>query len=234
MKLQSKFTEIAVFLASFFILLLPPILANPSGENRFTTWNFPLQNLILAATAVLLLLINKSLHNKETQQNNVTNFCDNAKSKTLILLINGGTMFFTFGMLLIYGILLQLFASFVLNLPPLSNTKVLLPSGITQIFFCILMFACAAFYEEAIYRKYIQESLEWLISKEDKKIVLAIELISALLFSLSHRYNGQIAVVNAFGAHFILRHCALKTNGIAAGTIAHFLYNIATLFVLSA
>ncbi|MBO4318911.1 MAG: CPBP family intramembrane metalloprotease [Treponema sp.] len=81
-----------------------------------------------------------------------------------------------------------------------------------------------AFYEEVIYREYLPETL-LLFSKERKIPAILSECACVLVFAMSHRYLGLMAVLNALLGGIMLRICRKKSLSIWAGTFAHFAYN---------
>ena len=123
--------------------------------------------------------------------------------------------------------------------------------------FCIVNFACASFYEEALYRLYLPESiraiLEDLLPKRINKsenentlqkknavnehgsrnIFLISEISAVSLFALSHRYLGLPAVANAFFAGIVLRICCKKSKTLWTNTVSHFAYNMLSLVLFA-
>ncbi len=106
-----------------------------------------------------------------------------------------------------------------------------IPDGILPGMIFFLNLASGAFYEEAIYREFLPETLLSLIGK--KKLEIPLELICVTLFALGHLYLGVMAVLNAFVCGIILRLCYKKSGGIWAGFCSHLIYNsIQALFLL--
>ncbi len=102
--------------------------------------------------------------------------------------------------------------------------------------FCVLNFLLSAASEEILYRFFLPESLAFFsgfAKKERTKKILASfsEILSALVFALSHRYLGFLSVMNAFFAHGILRFCCKKTGKLRLNVLSHFLYNFLSLLV---
>ena len=94
--------------------------------------------------------------------------------------------------------------------------------------------ACAALYEELLYRCYLPEMLQRVLKKLPHRLqAFLTEIIPLLLFSSAHHYLGIAAVINALCAGIVLRHCVLKTQSIIPSTVAHALYNIAIYAVWS-
>ena len=56
-----------------------------------------------------------------------------------------------------------------------------------------------------------------------------IEAACVIIFALAHRWQGELAVLNALFGGIILRLCAVKSKGLAPGIAAHFLYNASAL-----
>ncbi|WP_288751810.1 CPBP family glutamic-type intramembrane protease, partial [uncultured Treponema sp.] len=66
------------------------------------------------------------------------------------------------------------------------------------------------------------------------RCVIASEIFSAAVFAFSHRYLGFFAVLNGAAGYCIFRICLKKTGSLVPGCIAHFLYNLLNLMLLSA
>lgn len=111
---------------------------------------------------------------------------------------------------------------------------------IIGILLIILNLLISAFYEEVIYRLFLPEAILKLsktiinlfnkdINKFSPKVIKTgkylIEFICILIFAFSHRYNGIIAVINAFLAGSLYRYCRIKNKTILISTISHFIYN---------
>jgi membrane protease YdiL (CAAX protease family) len=125
----------------------------------------------------------------------------------------------------------------IINHDSIQN-KITFPKSFVSWIFCSLTFIFSAFFEETIYRLYLPETLKDLL-KSDSKLLLnkteiyAVEIFTALIFALSHRYAGIFSVINALLAHIVLRICQKKSLSIYAGFVAHFAYNMISLLLLS-
>ena len=115
-----------------------------------------------------------------------------------------------------------------------SEFNVALPESFSGWIFCILNFACAAVYEEVLYRFYFIDQLQELLSKGIgwKYLWLVCEVLGCAVFALAHLYLGLFPVINAVFGHVILRVCYKKCGNIWAGVTAHFLYNVISLILL--
>ena len=94
---------------------------------------------------------------------------------------------------------------------------------LNYVFLLVNLFV-GAFYEEVIYREFLPETL--LSFTGERKIPgIIAECSCIIIFALSHRYLGLMAVINALLGGIALRICRRKSLSIWAGTAAHFLYN---------
>ncbi|UKI54528.1 MAG: CPBP family intramembrane metalloprotease [Treponema succinifaciens] len=66
--------------------------------------------------------------------------------------------------------------------------------------------AAGAFFEEAVYRQFVPETLNSLF----KKWKIPVEIFSVVIFALAHRYLGWISVFNAAFCGAVLRLCRIK------------------------
>lgn len=143
--------------------------------------------------------------------------------------------------LLVFGLLLA--NSFLWNgiaqatgKAPLANASIQLHSLPLMIFAT----AVAALYEEILYRWYGPKLVNVAFScgkqvfpgktvcqkKNTSMSLLFVEALLVLVFALSHGYGGWLAVTNALIAGSILRLCAMYTESIWVGFLAHLTYNL--------
>ena len=223
MKIHSKAVKITVFSIVFLFFLLPPLFNTRAPSEVFSSWSFPFIQLILFLLSIFLLFINDQLlFDLKSQKHSLSYrlifpaiFC---------LCVLCGISFLINGLSIIIS----------------HNTLqegITPPSDFTGWFFCGLTFLFSAFFEECLYRFFLPESLRDFFTSEKnqnpKVINVLIEVFTALLFALSHRYAGAFSVLNALFAHIALRLCYKKTTSIYAGFSAHFIYNIIAFMLLS-
>ena len=229
MKKHTYIPEILIFCLILFGCIIPPFLITSSSlsENNFSNWTFPWQSLCHAIFAAVLFVISKKIINAPSSDSK--NQVESKKVYFLLYFIIPMTL--TFGSLFSISLILKFF-SIIFN----EKTEILVekPDSFLAALFCIINFACAAFYEEVIYRFYFPQTLiRFFKLKSNRKILEVIaEIIGALVFAFAHLYLGYISVINAFAAHIVLRLCYKKCNNIWAGYFAHFIYNIISLILL--
>ena len=222
MKLHRFFFEILVFFAIFIALILPPITNVQRDTLLQFQWNFPLNYIFLGIIAFFIYPY--EVYKKK--QNELSNEKSNNKIKTFIL-----ATIFTFISLFFVAFVLESIA--FLTKQNQQNVTIFPINSKTDLFYCILKFCLAAFYEEVMYRLYLPEQLKRFFKNTQNKItqIYIPEIITIILFALGHKYLGIFAVINACIACVILRICYLKTKNIFAGTIAHFMYNFVSLLL---
>ncbi|MBC6719431.1 CPBP family intramembrane glutamic endopeptidase [Treponema sp. Marseille-Q4130] len=217
----------AVFAASLCLFVIPPLFAGSVPARAFSSWTFPIKPLCYAVLAFVLVRFSFPPSTERTQHN-------------AFRFVQTGWAIASFGSLCVIASVVELavrFSGGTTNLYPA------LPSSIAETFFCIANFACASFYEEAIYRLYLPETLGailkdvFLKSKKWKKRAQATvqisETLSVAAFALSHRYLGLPSVVNAFFAGIVLRICCKKSGTLWTNTAAHFAYNMLSLVLFA-
>lgn len=222
MKLHRFFFEILVFFAIFIALVLPPITNVQRDTLLQFQWNLPLNYIFLGTIAFFIY----SYEVYKKKQNELSNEKSNNKIKTFIL-----ATIFTFISLFIIAFILESVA--FLTKQNQQNVTIFPINSKKELFYCILKFCLAAFYEEVMYRLYLPEQLKRFFKNTQNKItqIYIPEIITIILFALGHKYLGIFAVINACIACVILRICYLKTKNIFAGTIAHFMYNFVSLLL---
>lgn len=222
MKLHRFFFEILVFFAIFITLILPPITNVQRDTLLQFQWNFPLNYIFLGIIAFFIY----SYEVYKKKQNELSNEKSNNKIKTFIL-----ATIFTFISLFFVAFVLESVA--FLTKQNQQNVTISSINSKKELFYCILKFCLAAFYEEVLYRLYLPEQLKRLLKNTKNKItqIYIPEIITIILFALGHKYLGIFAVINACIACVILRICYIKTQNIFASTIAHFLYNFTSLLL---
>lgn len=214
MKLHSFAAEILFFSLIFLGFAVPPFfhLAASVPEGVFSEWTFPLTQLVLAVAALGIYLIFR----EKTE-------------RSLIFF----PVIFTVSLLFCLALILKFVSSlhFFAHKPAFEVAR---PSTIIQWIFCLLNFLLAAFYEEIIYRFYLPDALLRIISRKSgsRARLYLCEIFAGALFAAGHFYLGALAVVNAAGAHVVLRRCYKITGTIWCGVCAHFIYNVISLILL--
>lgn len=224
MKIHSKAVKIAIFSVVFLFFVLPPLFNTAEGKVIFKSWTFPLNHLILSLLSAFLLYINDALTFHFNSLKNSISY------KIIFPAVFSLCLLFCLAFL-INGI------SILVKHNPIQN-EIALPTDILSWTYFSLTFIFSAFYEEAIYRLYIPETLEDFFKLENKKIAkkclnLIFEVATALLFGFSHGYAGVFSIINAICAHIILRLTYKKTRTIYASFIAHTIYNIIIFLIIA-
>ncbi len=86
--------------------------------------------------------------------------------------------------------------------------------------FLVAFIAVSAYTEEVLYRRYLPDVLAKFIPR------IPADLISILIFALSHRYMGWTASANAFCAAIVFTILRKKTGSVLFTGTVHFLYNL--------
>ena len=202
------------FIAIMIFLIIPPLLVNP-GTTATIANNGKISPYIFLRLIIAIFLYYQQIYVIKKSQKE-----QNESFRKLILFCSWSAL--CFGMLMVTQALMQALA-LVFPVDYQETVIELNPGGFEYIlvFFNLL---AGAFYEEVIYREFLPETL--LLFSNDKKIpIVIIECACVLIFAMSHRYLGILAVVNALLGGIILRNCRKKSSSIWAGTAAHFLYN---------
>ena len=227
MEISENLRRNAVFAASLCLFVIPPLFPGSAPTRAFSSWTFPIKPLCYAAIAFALLRFSFP-PSAERSKADAFRF------------VQTGWAIASFGSLCVIASVVELSVRFS---DGKANLHPSLPSSIAETFFCIANFACASFYEEAIYRLYLPETLGailkdvFLKSKKWKKraetAVRISETLSVIAFALSHRYLGLPSVVNAFFAGIMLRICCKKSGTLWTNTAAHFAYNMLSLVLFA-
>lgn len=200
-----EFTFIALF------LIIPPLFAKPLNTFNFSsTFSVNLFFYLAVALAVYFTAENR-------QSNHTPLF--------LKITMDSSYFFKSFGSLVLFASTLE----FILVKLNLSSNFTGISADFSSLnkITVLLTFLVTCFYEEIIYRFYIPDFL--ISNVKFPKIVP--EILSILIFALSHRYLGLAPVINAFFAGFVLRRCYLKSSSIITCFLAHFSYNIFMLYL---
>lgn len=143
MEISENLRRNAVFAASLCLFVIPPLFPGSAPTRAFSLWTFPIKPLCYAAIAFALLRFSFPLSAERTQHN-------------AFRFVQTGWAIASFGSLCVIASVVELAARFSGGK---ANLHPSLPSSIAETFFCIANFACASFYEEAIYRLYLPEML---------------------------------------------------------------------------
>ena len=224
MKLHSFFIETAIFSVVLIFFVLPPLFF--TGAHDFS-WRFPYTQMLYAFFAAGLL------HHKGKLL---------VRSYTKMQFVRDSADIWTaFGALCVTSALMQLIVFFAGDSPVRPQ---IFPETPAAFVFCLIGFACSAFFEEAIFRVFLPDGAKNIAAcarsftkggtalPVPAPLSAAIEIVVALCFALSHRYLGIPGALNALAAHFFLRRCYVKTSALWTNTTAHFLYNVLQLVLL--
>ncbi len=216
----------AEFLLIFLILVLPPLLASPSDAAvplPQLSWS-RIQSLLIAI--LLKLQLDRELHPRP---------CQPLQGLSLATV--------SFGLLMLVYAAIELVLTIIAGISGQAPSIQALapPLGAGQWLLATAALAIGAFYEECLYRAFLPEisllillRLGKKISDRHRKAILrTTEIPCILIFALSHRYLGPLAIVNALLCGTILRICYRKSGGLLCGTAAHFCYNITVLLFSS-
>ena len=216
----------AEFLLIFLLLALPPLLAGPSGA-ALAAPTFSFANAETLLIAILLYLqLRKELPRPPCP---------------LFRQISISTV--TFGVLMLAYAAVELGGTLWVMIrgrgDPLAASRQI--TGVCQWLLATAALASGAFYEECLYRAFLPEISGLLldrsgnawIQKNRKPLAAITEVLCIMVFALSHRYMGVMAVVNALLCGSVLRICYRKSGDILCGTAAHFCYNMTLLLFSS-
>ena len=149
-----------------------------------------------------------------------------------------------YGSLLLLGIFFYVAQKFLEG----GAAQVTLPQNFWGWLACAFTLFAAALYEETLYRWHLPWALKKIASPKGggepetaaspktgaetwkaRAFFWGTEAACAVLFALVHRWQGALAVLNAFFAGIALRVCTVKAKSLAPGIAAHFLYNASAL-----
>ena len=210
------------FIAIFSLFIIPPIFTKSAATALFTSWTFPVLPLLYA---LLASFVYRFLCAQHVQANGhkslMTKLCYALGAFCCLCLT---------AVLIERGVHLFGSAQFL---------TVALPSSAKEAAYCIVNFACASFYEEALYRLYMPETMQVILQRictterGCRTATLVSETASVLLFALAHRYLGTASVVNALVAGIVLRAACKKSRTVWTSFTAHFAYNIVSVALFS-
>ena len=143
MEISENLRRNAVFAASLCLFVIPPLFPGSAPTRAFSLWTFPIKPLCYAAIAFALLRFSFP-PSAERSKADAFRF------------VQTGWAIASFGSLCVIASVVELAVRFSGGK---ANLHPSLPSSIAETFFCIANFACASFYEEAIYRLYLPEML---------------------------------------------------------------------------
>lgn len=224
MKTHSFLIKIIIFSSVLGLFVVPPLFVKFPHD---FSWNFPYIGILYASAAGVLYFAEKT---KKSQYKFINFIKDSAN------------MWIALGEICITAAIIELGAVFLKYKNPVQGS--IFPNTPISFLFCMMSFACSAFYEEVIFRSFLPESSKKIVSSiinfckngESDKLPLffscILEIAVCLTFAFSHRYLGIPAILNAAFAHIFFRICYIKTSSIWTNTTAHFIYNILTLFLM--
>ena len=143
MKTPVNLRRNAVFAASLCLFIIPPLFPGSAPTRAFSVWTFPVKPLCYGAIAFALLRFS------------FPHFVQRTK-RDAFRFVQIGWAITSFGALCVIASAVELAVRFSGGKADLHPA---LPSSIAETFFCIADFACASFYEEALYRLYLPETL---------------------------------------------------------------------------
>ena len=132
-----------VFTVSVCLFVIPPLFAGSAPTRAFSAWMFPLKPLCYAALAFALVHFSFP-HSAGRTRGDAFRF------------VQTGCAIASFGSLCVIASAVELAVRFSGGKTSVSPA---LPSSIAETLFCIVNFVCASFYEEALYRLYLPETL---------------------------------------------------------------------------
>ena len=216
----------AEFLLIFLILALPPLLTGSSGEAPAA----PRFSLANAETLVIAILLCLQLH-RELPRTSCPAF-----RRVSIATVTFGILMLAYAAVELGGTALSML--FGQGEPLVASRQI---TGVGQWLLATAALAAGAFYEECLYRAFLPEIPLLLLGRagstwiqgHKKPLSAGIEAFCVIVFALSHRYLGMLAVTNALLCGTVLRVCYRKSGGILCGTVAHFCYNMTLLLFSS-
>ena len=143
MKTPVNLRRNAVFVASLCLFIIPPLFPGSAPIRAFSVWTFPVKPLCYGAIAFALLRFS------------FPHFVQRTK-RDAFRFVQIGWAITSFGALCVIASAVELAVRFSGGKADLHPA---FPSSIAETFFCIADFACASFYEEALYRLYLPETL---------------------------------------------------------------------------
>lgn len=206
----------AEFTIIFLFLVIPPLITGPNSQESIQIANgghFSVTILVQLAISLALLVQNF----KEPFNGKINN--ENKFSRTISFMkwwpiCLGLTM-------LSQAALTGVSILFKIN----SRQIMIFPSSAVQWFIYFINLAIGVIYEETVYRLFLPDNMVNFISGK-KNMWIPAEILCVLVFALSHRYLGGLAVVNAAVCGAILRFTKIKSKSIVSPAFAHLIYNI--------
>lgn len=231
---KKRIVSVILFIIVFIFFLLPPLKKPlliddfPATTLDFTSLPLLFIHLLHFVLGVFLLLLSDKLGVLSFPSINTSASRNKVFFPLLATLITFLSLFFIQSILQFIGVK---FSS-----PP--KTLLIRPQGVKYLVAILSLFLSSSF-EEMLYRTYLPSTLFFIFTlplrQPSKKVIKIIkvfcEVVAAVLFALSHKYLGSLAVINALIAHIILRVCYKKTNNLLTNSTAHFLYNLLCLLL---
>ena len=174
------------WIAVLIFLIIPPLLVNP-GSTATIANNGKISPFLLLRLIIAIFLYYQQIYvSKKTT-------CDKKGRFRLVMLFLSWSAL-CFGFLMIIQALMQALTLIL----PVDYKETLIDLNFSKFEYAVvfLNLLAGAFYEEVIYREYLPETL-LLFSKERKIPAILSECACVLVFAMSHRYLGLMAVLNA-------------------------------------
>ena len=210
------------FLLIFALFVLPPLTQGPASQPPRPAL-YPIQVFTNALCMALILYIQTKAAPRKKPE---------AGPRWLRCTVTAAAALAAFGGLCLSASLIQLTLYLLSGSQPATPLTLLQPESLPAWINCITGTAAAAFFEEALFRRYLPDTLAILLPKKDSRPSrAAAELIPLALFALSHRYLGTPSVINALACGLVLRLCTLKAGSLLPAVAAHTAYNGALLIL---
>lgn len=212
--------EILIFCFVLIVFAIPPVLVSPGNSEIVLGESF---NFFILFEAIVLFIFYYLYVKKQSLK---------IEKNKLKKWINSGYFLICLGFLILSSAVFNGMGKFLFPENDLNVTVTKSPSGILTI---LVTFILSVFSEEFIYRLYFPSFFEHILKNSklpDFTGIVIGFLFSLIAFSLGHRYNGILAVLNSGVCHIALYLCFKKTKSIWWGFWAHLLYNIGTFLFL--
>ncbi len=125
------------------------------------------------------------------------------------------------------GLLESFLHSIGLSVAPPSQTSFLIPHGAAEVVLAVFLVAVVAIAEETIFRGYLILRFEAIPASP-----LVAALLSALVFSLGHGYEGSAGVISVGVLGFIFALVYLWRKSLVAPMVMHLLQDLIALVIL--
>ncbi len=210
-KIQS--IEVAVFLLLIVPSMALSFLAGPQADVRFTSMAIA---SILNDLALLSLVLYFIWRNQESVRELGWNF-DHLRADLALGLILFAPVFF------VGNALASLLQAAGLSAPA-RQPSFLAVSGILQVALGLLIVTVVAIVEETVFRGYLMLRFDTVTRRKSAAVIL-----SSLVFSLGHGYEGMAGAVSVFVLGVIFALVYLWRKSVVAPIVIHFLTDFTSL-----